>query len=773
MKSYLFFLNRFRWAILFGFIVLTVTLTAQLGKLGFEGSYRIWFAKDSATLRQYDDFRATFGSDDTIIIAFSDTKGIFNPKALKTLERLSQKLSSMDHIARVDSLLNYQYIHADPSQKDEIVVENFISNVQNITLTDCRQKRDIALHDPILNGLFISNDGRTTLLLLKLTPFASAKEDIHLQLIQETQKILDVENTLTGYDFYISGTPAINAALITIADTDAAFYIPIAFLIIIVCLALIFRNIYGVIIPLSIVLVASVITLYIYMILGYELNNFTINIPIFITGIGIADAIHFYGGWSKYRKKYSNRVAIIATLNKNILPMFLTTITTTIGFATLISSDIVPISTLGLTVAIGSMSALGLTLVLIPVILLIRGEQNSSQTIAPKINHQSQYLLDYGSFITRNDKKIVFIALISVLVVGSGIYMLRVDSNSIKYFSQDVPVSQASYYTMDHITGPATYEIIIDSGQNDGIKSGAFLKLADRFSVELSEKFNEIRHTSSLIDILKRFQNVMDPFHSIDEKIASSQEINAQYLLLYSLSLPQGMEINDKMDVHQRYLRMSVQADIVDSSRTLEIIAWSEAWWKKQGLKVEVVGQTAMFAQMESSITMTLIMSIFQTLALITIIIYFFIRSWKLLIVFLVPNLIPIILTLGLMGWFSIPIDVGIAIAGAIVLGLAVDDTIYFFSYYLQSKKYCKTPEESYQYILDHSGRAMMFTTLILSVSFSLFLLSDFIPNVHFSIMTITTLLLALLCDLILTPALLNIWIPFKPKEEIYQNRLI
>ncbi len=756
MNSYLSFLQRFKYLLLILTSLIVIGLAGKITTLTFDGSYRIWFGKDSIILKEYDQFCGMFGNDDSLLVVFSDSNGIVNPKALQSIERLTNNLKLLPDIVRVNSILNYQYIHTNPDDDEDIIVENFISNPESMTQEQFHERQTIALNDSMVQDFVISKDGTTTMISAKLSSFAGMDKGIRIELVKSIQKILDEESKKTGYSYHMSGAPVSDAALQTIADNDAMYYIPTAFLVIIAVLYFFFRTLWGVLIPIVTVILASTITLAFYAFMGLELNNFSINIPIFITAIGIADAVHFYTAWTAARHcGFGNQEAIHKTFDENLAPMLLTTLSTAIGFGSLISSDIVPMSTLGYTVALGSLTALGLTFFLMPLILL----STKSDYIPTPIRTVRCLVkeLNYAYFVVQHDKKILIASLIFAFGIGSGVVYTKFDSNSIKYFDTDVEVSKAAYYTMDTITGPSTYEIIIDSLKDDGIKEPTFLKTVQQFDREFKAQFPEIRYTNSLLDVIERFQTIMNPTHTPDETVGNTKEMNAQYLLIYSLSLPQGMEINDKMDINQRQLRFTVQADIVNSSRSLEIIQWSEDWWKNHGLHAKVQGQVSMFAKMQSMVANTLFSSLAQTLLVIAIMMFFIIRNLKLLVAFLIPNLLPLFVSLGFLGWMNIPIDIGIAVAAVIVLGLAVDDTVYFFNKYSEARKLKLSAVHTFDYILEHSGSAMVFTTVILSCAFAIFIFSDFIPNVHFAIMTISTMILALLADLLLMPALMSV----------------
>jgi predicted RND superfamily exporter protein len=239
--------------------------------------------------------------------------------------------------------------------------------------------------------------------------------------------------------------------------------------------------------------------------------------------------------------------------------------------------------------------------------------------------------------------------------------------------------------------------------------------------------------------------------------LPDDKNLVAQYLLLYSMSLPQGMEINDQVDTNERYLRLTLNLDVQDTSKDLEMIAWIKKWWKTHtAYSADVQGQAAIFAYMQNSVTDTLVISILSTLLIVMIAMFLIFRNLKMLLLFILPNVAPLVLVAGVMGYLGIDIDIGVAISAAVILGIAVDDTIHFFSKFFDAIKE-KSFEESIDYVISHSGNAMILTTLILSLTFAVFGVSRFIPNVNFAIVTVVALNIALILDLLLLPALLSL----------------
>jgi predicted RND superfamily exporter protein len=727
--------------------MLVALLSISLKDLAFEGSYRIWFDPSSKIMKDYDKFRSTFSGDDTFIMAFEDKEGIFRPKPIETILELTQKLKMLDGVRKVDSLTNYQHIR---SVDDDVMVEDFIYDIQE----DLEAKKKIAINDKLILHQLINDDATATMIAIKLSSSVGADEEVNIYVMEQLENIRDEYESKTGYTFYISGLSAVTASLVNVAVHDALVLIPLAVVIVVVLLFLLFRDPIGVAVPAVVILFTSLLVLSMQMLLGHKLNNFTVNIPSFVAAIAIADSMHLFLAWVYYRAKdINNQEALYLALKNNFLPIAMTSLTTAIGFATLSISAIEPIATLGIAITAGALIAFLLSVTLAPAILLLL---NDNYKIKPIKFLNLLHTKGYGAFIVRNDKQIVVGFAIVMLLIGYGLTLLKVDSNSIKYFDKSTTVRSGSEFIEEKLTGSMIYEIILDSKAKEGAKSPAFLEKIVTFEKALITKHPNVTFTTSLKDIVEKMHRVLDNNSTLTTP--NSKNAVAQYLLLYSMSLPQGMELNDKIDTTERYLRLSINSNIQDSSKDLAMIDWVEKWWEKNSnYSATVQGQTSIFAYMQSSVMDTLLLSISATLMLVLFAMFFIFRNIKMLWIFILPNLAPILLVGGVMGYLGRSVDIGVAISASVILGIAVDDTIHFFSKYFQAIK-TMSFEESIDYVISHSGNAMILTTFILSFTFAIFGVSSFVPNVNFAIVTVVALNIALLLDLILLPALLSLF---------------
>ena len=751
MKKFVDYIIKFRWFIAIAIPLITVAMASQLKHMEFEGSYRIWFDKDSSILKNYDDFRAVFGNDDAVTIIFKDENGVMNPKALHVIDNITEKLWTTQYIARADSLTNYQYVHADPEYPDDILVEEFIDDIDALTPEQLQEKARIIQGEDTAVHRLISEDGKTTMIVGRMTPKAGDDPLVAQKLKAAVEEIVAAEAG-SGYEFHLGGGPVLNMAFINLGQHDAATFTPLVLLIAMVLLWIVFRRPSGMLLSISVVIFTFMIVLSIQVMLGYKMNNFTANIPVFVVAIGIADAMHLFWIYLIGRRQgKDNHEAIHYSVEKNFLPTLLTSLTTAAGFASLGISHVVPIKTLGIATANAALLAFVLTILFVPALLAIINPKIKEKELQ-KAQEKSPLAHHYAQWIIKHDTKILIFSTLLFTVIGLGIFFVKMDSNTVRYFSKDVDFRKTVEFMEAHLSGPMSYELVVDSGKKDGIKMPEFMQTVEDFQNDFKKTYPDVRHVASLVDIVKTFNEVLNGSKTVPD----DNKLIAGYLLFYSLSLPQGMEINDRMDVNERLLRVTALVNIVDTSKDLEMIAWAEHWWDKTPYSAQISGQTAMFAHMQSDVTDTLVQSILLAITLVSVMMMFIFRNLRMIPLFIVPNVLPIALVIGAMGWMGMTIDMGVAISGAIIIGVAVDDTIHFLVKYREARKRGDSMQGSLEYVMQYAGSAIIFTTLILSAAFLVFSFSQFLPNVHFGVVTAMALMIAVLVDLLMLPAILS-----------------
>ncbi|MGP1561081.1 MAG: efflux RND transporter permease subunit [Helicobacteraceae bacterium] len=337
-------------------------------------------------------------------------------------------------------------------------------------------------------------------------------------------------------------------------------------------------------------------------------------------------------------------------------------------------------------------------------------------------------------------------------VILVGIKDVSIETDFIRMFGKDTPIRQAADLVQEKLTGTTVIEFMADAGAENGIKNPQFMRDADAFVAYMLEKHKDLRHTHSILEVVKTYNELMLGRYEIPK----TQEEISQYLFLYTLSLPQGMGIDDMMDLGSRVLRITFMANFMSENRKLEIVQAGKKWWEQHSsYRANATGMTVISAHMRNYLSQIMIYSIVSALILVTLVLVFVFKSPYLIALSVLSNVVPILSVVGLMGYLKINIDASLVIVFAIVIGVAIDSTIHFLYKNIQAQKEGLAFPKRLEYIFTYAGGAITFTTLILTLSFSAFLASNFAFYSNFGFVMFVTLALAYIFDMLLLPAAL------------------
>ena len=748
---------KYRWAIVLLMPLLIVLLFAlNIKNAGVETDFKMWFDKDSKVMQNFEHFKQTFGSDDRLMIALRNEKGIFQKETLESIQDITEALWQTKFVARVDSITNYQYVHVSSDDPDDIIVEDFIEDIDTLSDLDLKEKEKIAVNDVQTKNLLVSADGKSAVIVARMVYSEHLKPADYIALHKSANAIIE-QNRLRGVEYYSMGVPAYTNAFMSTISSNAKIFFPVFLLAIIALLALIFRNIWGVVLPITVVVLTILFIAGFTFGLGYKLNTITSMFPIFIIAIGIADSIHIFWVWKHKREEgANNEESVIFSIEKNFMPALITSLTTFAGFISLGISKIVPMQAFGILLASGAVMAFLLSILLLPAFLSV---------IHPKIKVKKQNtdklkerVAQYTHFVVRNDVRIIILSVLFIVVCTIGIKDISIDTDFAKQFGKDTPIRKSAEFVEKNIGGTIYLEIIVDSKEKSGVNNPQLMKDVDRFSEAFMKRYERIRHVSSLSQVIKRYHKLMNGDQETFYKIPNSKELISQYMLLYSLSLPQGMGINDMMDVDGRYLRVTAMMNITSEAKKLEMYNWTRKWWKENSkFSATLEGLTMISGHMRMELTNTLIASISLALVFVTLIFWLAFRSKFFMAISTLPNIAPLLIAAGLTGWLGINLDLGMAIVFVVIIGIAIDDTVHFLSKYKAAVKKGESLIEAIEESLLLSGSAIVITTVILVLGFATFLFSDFAIYSNFGLLSSVALSLAMLFDLMLLPAIISV----------------
>ncbi|MBT4762410.1 MAG: MMPL family transporter [Bdellovibrionaceae bacterium] len=716
-------------------------------------SYRIWFEKDNVKLLEFEAFERRFGNDEVAVIALHSPSGIFDKDSAQVLSELTENLWQAPDVIRVDSLSNFNWVHAEG---DEILVEPLIPDDEELNFELLEQRKEIAVNHKSIKGYLINESSSTTLIFASLKPQIEGSPNFE-KIITGLREIIAKYEGRSDHTLYLAGTPALNFAFKEASQSDMANLVPIVCAVAILFLILSFRRFSGVVLPLVVIGLTVIATMGFGGWFGFELNNLTSIVPQFMIAISIAVAVHILASFFQfYQQGFEQKEAVTLTLSKNFLPTLLTSISTSVGFFSYaIGSEIPAIAKMGIMAGAGSLSAwvvcyfiLGATLNILP---LKRKEGVIEENPDLRPSERSIY---FSKLIYKwKTQLLVFI----VLATGLSIFLaskVTVNSDPFKYFDDQYPLSIATDFMEKEIGSALGLEIVLDTNETDGIKDPAFLKKVDAYQNWILN-YKEITKTVSIVDILKEMNKVLNGGTEDQYILPESKELVGQQLFLYTMNLPQGMDINNRVSIKNDSLRLTAMTNSHNSVQVMNMIEEFEQKAKDMGLEAHVTGKFPLYLSNNGLVVKSFSISMSLAVFFISILLIFGLGNVKIGLLSILPNAIPLFIGAAVVYMTGRYLDIGTMIVGSVCLGIAVDDTIHFlanFKKFLDSGDDAKTAVAK---VFTHTAPALITTTLVLVAAFATFAFASFIPNQNFGKFVALILSVALILDLTVLPALL------------------
>jgi len=730
-------------------LIISVVSTLGLFKLKADFSYRGYYHKSNPLLTQYDNFEKAFSGDDSVAIIIDSKKDIFSKEMIGLVQKLTKDLEEAPHVIKVTSLSNHVQIKAD---NDDILIEEFIYDDEELTQEFLEDKRVEAHKDKIIPRYLLSDNDKSTVIVGRLRPSFNQKVDYN-----ETKKFLD--NLIKKYEsndyrLLLSGNSLVTLTFREISLKDLMLIIPLCLLMIAAIIFYLYRSVIPIFIVFAVMGFSVTATLGLAGFINVKYSNIIGAVPVILMAIGIADCVHFFSLYFKELKKgLEAPKAISVTLEHILFPTFLTSFSTSLGFISLAPSQVLPISGLGMLGAYGAILAWLLTLlVCAPLSLMFIKKCSKKSESFVDISHSK-----IQKFIEALYKKRILIIASTLFLVVSSLYLGQkniVDSDPMSYLADDVPLKKATKFIDKHIGGVYGIEIIADSKKKDGINDPDFANKVEKLSHWLAKREGYTK-VLSYLDIIKRVHKALNQGKEEFYSIPQTRDKIGQMMFLYELSIPQGNSITDQVSVDKSRVRVSGLWTLHSSSQILKEINLIEDKLKELNLEGHVSGKMPVYHNMNNYVVSDFFKSIGSAVIIIAILMILIFRSVPLGLLSMIPNVLPIIMGSGVLFLMGKNFDMGTVIVGAICLGIAVDDTIHFLSTYALMRDKGLEIKEALVETLHYVGVPLVSTTIILACGFGVFILGKFVPNSNLGLMTSIVLTFALLLDLILLPTIL------------------
>lgn len=735
-------------------LIAVFVLAYGMSKLTFKSDYRVFFGKENPQLTAFENMQATFTKNDNVafIIAPKD-KTVFKPETLAAIHKLTEDAWQIPYTSRVDSITNYQHTVAEG---DNLLVEDLVLETDRLPQMDMNKLRDIVLNEPVLNKKLISEDASVTVVnatvqLPGIDPVTELPEVIVK--VREIQQALVEGNP--QLDIHLSGMTVMNNAFTEASLNDNATLVPIMFGVVALAMIFLLRTISGSVATIIIVMLSIVTTMGIAGWLGFYLTGPSAGAPTIILTLAVADCVHILTTMLyEMRQGAEKRQAILDSLRINFQPILLTSVTTAIGFLSMNFSDSPPFNDLGNIVAMGVMLAFLFSVTLFPALLSVLPIR-----VKQKPENKNDFMDNTANFVIQKRKILLPAFAALILILAAFVPFNELNDNFVEYFDETVSFRQATDFMEERMSGLMTQEIEVNSKESGGINKPDYLNVLASFSDWLRQQ-PETDNVNILSDVLRRLNKNMHGDDPEYYRLPEGRELSAQYLLLYELSLPYGLDLNNQIDVDKAASRIVITTKNLTSNENIDFEKRMKVWFLENAPQytANIASPTLMFAHIGQRNIQSMLIGTSLALVLISILLGIALRSAKFGVISLIPNLIPAAMGFGI--WFFIDGQIGLALSvvTGMTLGIVVDDTVHFLSKYLRARREKnKTPEQAVRYAFASVGRALWITTLVLIAGFMVLAQSSFKLNADMGLLTAITIGIALIIDFLFLPPLLMV----------------
>ncbi|MEN8167457.1 MAG: MMPL family transporter [Pseudomonadota bacterium] len=753
------FVLNWKYLVILLSLLITLALGTGLQKLAFSNDYRMFFSEANPQLTAFEQLQDTYSKNDNVLFVLAPRDGrVFTRETLTAVQELTQEAWQIPYSLRVDSISNFQYTSAEG---DDLLVEDLVLDAQALSDVELEQKRRIAVQDPLLVNRLISPSAHVT--GVNVTIQLPGKKLSEVPEVAEAARQLarQIEAAHPQIKIHLTGMIMMNNAFPSASQEDMQTLYPVMFLAVILSLVLMLRSIPGTLSTLIIIILMVIGTLGITGWLGIRISPPTTTVPIVIMTLAIADCVHVLVNFLHgMREGMNKREAMLESLRINLQPIFLTTLTTAIGFLSLNFSDAPPFRDLGNMAAIGVWLAFFLSVTFLPAMMMIlpvkalRGDTRGS--IA---------MLRLAEFVIRNKHRLLWIMGGIIIFLIAQIPNNRLDDQFVEYFDETITFRQATDFVNENLTGIYLIEYSLDSGETGGVSDPAFLRKVEAFAQWYRQQ-PLVLHVNTITDIMKRLNRNM---HGDDDswyRLPDQRDLSAQYLLLYEFSLPFGLDLNNQINVKKSATRFIVTLENLSTKQLLAIENDAQAWLTEHapGMKIEGASPSIMFANIGERNIKSMLKGTTLALMMISFILIFALRTLRIGSISLLPNLVPIGMAFGIWGLLVGEVGLALSVVSGMTLGIVVDDTVHFLSKFLRARREKgMEAEDAVRYAFSTVGTALWVTSLVLMIGFGILALSHFQLNAGMGLLTAITIGLALMADFLFLPPLLMLFGGKKP----------
>ncbi|MEM9001538.1 MAG: MMPL family transporter [Bacteroidota bacterium] len=746
---------KYKWVVLIACIALALGLGSQ-GKMQFDGDYHVFFSESNPELEAFDALQDKYTKDDNIVIVLAPENGnVFTRDNLVAIEGLTSAAWNTPYSSRVDAITNFQHTSAEG---DDLYVDDLSYESGNKTDDEIAKIRKIALKEPLLVNRLINKEGSVTAINVTVR---LPGEDTAVEIPEVTNAvrniIADFEEKHPDFDVYTTGLVPLNTAFFEHSEKDFA-RVGLMILIVMVLTLILTRNFFAMFATLLVFMFSFMSAFGFVGLMGIKLTPPSAVFPTMIMTLAVADSIHILITFlQKVRKEgYAKKEALVESMRLNFMPVFITSLTTVIGFLTMNFGEVPPFWDLGNIVAFGMTMAFLYSTTLLPALMAIFPIWKRKE--AKDDNEQFVWYTNLGLWVVKQPIRLTGISLVIIAVLAYLATFNVFNDEFVEYFDTSVKFRQDSDFINENLTGFYNVEFSVGSGESGGINNPAYLTKLNAFEDWLKGQ-PEVVHVNAFSEVARRVNRSMHGDDQSYYKVPTNREEAAQYLLLYELSLPFGLDLNNQINVDKSETRVTATLENNSSAEMVAFTERAEQWLKDnapQPMHAIGVSPTLMFSKLGFRQADSMFKGNIVAIVLISLVLMLALRNFKLGLLSIIPNVTPVLVGFGLWWLYKGTINTGMVIVFGMTLGIIVDDTVHFMSKFLRARRELGyDAKAAVVYAFETVGRALVTTTLVLVAGFAVLSTSPFALNSYMARITLIIIVAALIIDFILLPSLL------------------
>lgn len=784
---------RYRWIVIALNLLLALGLGAAAPRLTIDTSFESYLPEGNPKRTAFNEFRKQYGSNERLVITLRPAE-VYDLEFLEKLRSLHRDLEdNLPYVDEVTSLVNARRTYGtETSLISEDLMEDWPDSEEDLALL--RQRVEST---KLYRNIVISEDGGAVIVVIDTdVTVGGGEESLSLEgefgelsaedetsepieygkpmSSQQVAELIDAANAVLkkhedpDVEMHMAGLPLFADALGEMITIDSTLFVILSFLIITVLLALLFRRVAGVLLPLLVVLFTVSSTLGAMAHIGMPLTAVTQILPSLLLAIGVGDAVHLLSVFfQRYNQGDSREDAIVYAMGHSGLAVLMTSLTTAASMASFNLTSLQPTIDLGRAAPFGVMMALLYSVILLPALLAVlpirrlSAERQKSQSL----ERMDKILLGLGHFGSRHPWPVIGGTALLWLVAIAGASQLHFSHSGMAWFPEDAVVRVDMEAINEDLGGGNPFEFLIDSGRENGLHDPAFLAALEEmqsFAESTTVKSVYVGQSISIIDIVKETNQALHEGDKEFYRIPDDGNLISQEILLFENSGTDDLE--DVTTSEHRTARMMVTVPFVDALYypvfSVAVLDGFRSILMEHGLDevtVDVTGMLTLAGETFDLLLVSMARSYTLAFTLIGILMILLIGSFRLGLLSVFPNVTPIIFALGLMGWFDVPLDISTMLLGSILIGIAVDDTIHFVHNYNRYYRQTGCSERAVELTLLSTGRAMFFTSIVLSMGFFVYMGATLSNIVAFGWLNGFGVLVAFLADVVLMPALVTL----------------